>query len=171
MVAEFEKSMVVGENGERAVKEILCHTYDFFAVPPDVDINGIDAKMVHRASGTGFTVQIKTDAKSVETGNIFVELVSVAGEGGGNLPSWGWKCAADVLLIHVPHASPGQAIAYFVDHVRLRAVIPFWLTKFGVKRVRNRDYGLRGYDTLGIAVPLAMFCCACVIGEVAGPSQ
>ena len=96
-------------------------------------------------TGQRFRVEYKTDYKAAETGNAFVETVSVdtAGKAG-----WAYSSEADYLIYFIP----GDGLIYIIALEVLRRELPRWVREYPLRTAQNE-----GYATHGLLVPLDEF--------------
>ncbi len=87
-------------------------------------------------------MQYKTESKAAETGNAFIETVSVDTN---ETPGCALTCLAQKYVIFIP---PKQEIIVLDTH-RLKVHVPKWEDKYGTVSAQNKNY-----KTLGIPVPL-----------------
>ena len=106
---------------------------------------GIDRLFTHRQTGLTYTVEYKTDWTAGRTGNAFIETVSVDIQ---QIPGWAYTAQAEWLVYFVPT----RLQIYLIAFTDLRAQLPTWLTSCkAAPPIPNR-----GYNTLGILVPLTL---------------
>jgi len=86
------------------------------------------------------SVEYKIDTKAKHTGNFFIETTS---NDRTKRPGWALTCIADYLWLYVV---PDRLI--IVRPADLRKALPAW-RRYPLRRAPNR-----GYDTLGLCVPL-----------------
>lgn len=154
---EFKTQLAIGSEGERRLDEFFA---DWFVITPaseDEQRMGIDRWFVRRQSskdgpaGERFAVEYKTDHRAHESGNAFVETVSVAGTQHGK-EGWVYSSRARWLIYYVP--GEGAEMAYIVPFAKLRAELPRLRRHYPEVPVQNK-----GYLTLGLVVPLLEFEC------------
>ena len=94
-------------------------------------------------------VDYKADFQSWETGNAYIETVSV--DDGRNPPKPGWAIAgqAKVLIYYTPQAD----VIYMVRMGTVRFHLKRWEKEYGPARPAMNE----GYKTMGICVPLHEF--------------
>jgi len=109
------------------------------------DRRGIDRWFAHRLTGEMYAIQYKADERASETGNAFVEVVSVDVD---NVDGWAYTTEADFILYYLP--CDGKIYV-----IRPRDVMRFakeWRGQYPIRQAKND-----GYSTHGICVPLAVF--------------
>lgn len=106
---------------------------------------GIDRIFTHHQTGKRLAVEYKTDYRASETGNAFVETISVdtAGKAG-----WAYSSQANYLMYYIP----GDGLIYVLALETLRQQLPRWLEKYPLRAAQNERYA-----THGVLVPLHKF--------------
>lgn len=132
--------------------EVLLDRYfsDYFLIaPPPKDAvgdwaesRGIDRIFEHRNTHVRLSVQYKTDWKAAETGNAFIETVSVDTS---EVPGWAYTCLAQRIYYFVP---PRNEI-YELDTMKLKRHLPAWEQLYSTGKSHNATY-----TTSGLKVPL-----------------
>lgn len=138
---QFDHSKVDGDWGERVFRWWLTQEhpeYKLGAVTLSVDKLGIDAV-------ASFSCQVKTDFRAHQTGNAFIETVSVSSTGA---PGWALKCDAAYLF----YICPGLGVIWTLKPTVIAARVPQWEARYQTKEARND-----GYVTRGVVVPLDEF--------------
>lgn len=102
---------------------------------------GIDM-WVTGEDGAWHSVELKADAKSLTTGNAFLEVVSSVEKGSDG---WALTCSAEWLVI-----AAGPTL-YWLRPGKVRAALDGWDSAYGRRLVKN-DSG----DTMGVCVPLPL---------------
>lgn len=97
--------------------------------------------------GTVISVEVKADARAVETGNAWVEIVSKENQG-AHVRGWAYTCGAQVLAYYIPQ----RAEVLLFHTVAIKLAVHEWLETFPVKTAHNP-----GYVGRGIIVPLDTF--------------
>lgn len=109
-----------------------------------MQLMGVDRLFTSRADGARYTVEYKADTRAGETGNAFIETVSVDAR---RKAGWAYTSCAQILAYYLP--TTGRV--YVVNLPALRAKLPDWVRRFSPPRkIPNR-----GYNTLGLTVPLS----------------
>lgn len=93
--------------------------------------------------GLSWRLEYKTDLRADETGNAFIETLSV--DRGRKAQGWSVKSRADILIYFLPFSGR----IYICPLNRLRAVLPRWLERYEVRSARNQRY-----CTHGLLIPL-----------------
>lgn len=140
-VHDFTESLEVGRDGERHVAELLRRWYDVRHVDGHTDSQwGIDLLCI-RPDGTEATVQVKTDVRAGDTGNVFIEIESVRGVKTSGIAT----SAADVVAYYLPHIPA----VWLFDRATLWSYANEWADQYRLIDVAND-----GWTTTGVAVPL-----------------
>lgn len=138
-------SYAAGEVGESRLDEYFARWYKITPATPTAQREGIDRYFARLDKPDRiFTVEYKTDYRAGETGNAFIETVSVDGKKKG----WAYTSRADMLLYRVVHP---EAV-YIIMMSRLRAALPVWEQAYRSTIAQNETY--RSY---GLLVPLNDF--------------
>lgn len=135
--------------GETAEAELDAHFGTWFLITKatrEQQRHGIDRIFMNKQDGVVSTVEYKTDWRAFETGNAFVETVSVntAGKRG-----WAYTSRSTFLFYHLP--SPA-CLVYILTFSRLRRNLPRWERAYPTRDIQNQ-----GYQTRGLLVPLEEF--------------
>lgn len=90
-------------------------------------------------------IEYKADEKAAETGNVFVETVSV-----DTAHKMGWvvTCQADFIFVYIP----ANRVIFIVKPDDMRKALPVWQSKYPI---RPSDPDLNdGYVSYGVLVPI-----------------
>lgn len=143
---DFNTQLVRGQNAEKQLDLHFAEWFDITNATAAEQRRGIDRWYVGKRTGQRIAVEIKADFMAANTGNAFVETVSVDGQKAG----WAHTSCADWLLYFCPGFNGDQV--YMVKFPLLREVLPRWVKRWPEKTVRNA-----GYVTKGLLVPLREF--------------
>lgn len=123
---------------------------DFHITPATVaeDRSGID--FWFERAGITIGVQVKADNRLSETGNLFIETISVDTAG---KPGWAEAPRADVLLYYAPQAR----LVYVIPMRFVRENLARWKATYPVRPTRNALNN--GYRTYGLLAPREEFRC------------
>ncbi len=145
MVYKFAEQKARGDTGEQFLDRWFAAEYEIRPTTQQGQRRGIDRIFVHRQTGRRLTVEYKTDYKAAQTGNAFVETISVdtAGKAG-----WAYSSAADYLIYYIP----GDGLLYVLALESLRRELPRWMHDYPLRAAQNE-----GYATHGVLVPLREF--------------
>lgn len=153
-VHRFGDSVKEGDKGEKLIVAYLraqgCEAKrvtDMSLQRKGVDIEARDAE------GNEFTVEVKRDTRTIDTGNIAVETHSNLEAG---TPGWAYKRSADYLF-YIVH--PTHVYALRMDSID-DTIIEAWDEQFQSRRIPNwKNRGKRGgkYHSRIICVPEPVF--------------
>lgn len=133
-----------GEKSERHLDSVFSKWYKIKPASRAEQRLGIDR---HFKNGDNHhTVEYKTDWRAAQTGNAFVETISVDTQ---NKPGWAYSSQSDILVYYVP----GDDLIYIFEFPEFRKHLPRWIETFRKAPPIPND----GYNTIGILVPLAEF--------------
>lgn len=108
MTFDFKEQLEIGEQGEGKLDDYFAKFYDIHVVPMSLQKLGVDRIFIARKDGSRFTVEYKTDFRSIETGNIFLEFEV------NKKPGWVYTSVAQVLVYYAPPK------AYLINMYNLR---------------------------------------------------
>jgi hypothetical protein len=140
----FKEQLAKGEKSENKLDRFFAEWYDIKLVGMTEQRQGIDRIFTKKATGEILKIEYKTDWTARKTHNAFVETISVDTT---NKPGWAHSSQADYLIYYIP----GDELIYIITFVSLRMRLPVW-KKFPVRSIPNR-----GYNTIGLLVPLCEF--------------
>lgn len=161
-VHAFDKSFESNKHFEAELDKHFLPAYDIEPATREQERLGIDRFFEHRTTGVCYSVEYKTDHKTHETGNVFIETMSVdtAGRRG-----WAFTSTAQVLVYFIP----GEEYAMRADMTEVKRGLPEWSgypEAQAMNRGRSGDY----YRTLGLLVPVDVFGRVCeAIHDVSAP--
>ena len=121
--------------------EFFGQTYRIQKATFEEQRQGID-RWFHSPIGELLAVEYKGDARAADTGNAFIETISVDVRA---VPGWAYASEADYLALYLPQLRR----CYLVLFSQLRERLPDWRMRYPTRKVRNRDY-----CTHGLLVPL-----------------
>jgi len=142
-VYDFTTQLNQGADGEAKLDAYFAQWYTIRHATRSEQRRGIDRIFVR--PGGMFKVEYKADRKAGETGNAFVETISVDT---ANKRGWAYTSQADYLLYYVP----GPETVYVIRFAKLRLQMAFWVQQHPARKIPNR-----GYHTHGLLVPLDEF--------------
>jgi len=145
----FKDSLTVGEQGEAVLDAYWKKFYDIIPVTMAEQRLGIDRIFVNKISRFCYSVEYKTDFRTIQTGNVFIETWSSVNVKRG----WGYTSLAQMLVYYV--AEPGSiGTAYSLTTITLKNALSEWLAgeKYNTAEVANGSY-----TSAGLLVPLADF--------------
>lgn len=136
-VHDFDAQLAIGHAGEQFVARWLSRRGRDCRYAERIDQRrGIDLFV------DDIAVEVKTDLRCAETGNVFIETTSVDIH---NVPGWAVTSEAIWLFFLLP---PTEML--IIETRRLREQIKYWKTRFRETVSQNRSY-----RTLGLLVPRA----------------
>jgi hypothetical protein len=140
--AQYEQ----GKQAEQLLDRHFARWYKIQTIPLSTErAEGYDRLYIRRHDRQPFKVEYKTDWVAAETGNVFIETISVYEE---RKPGWMYTSQADVLIYFIP---PRGEI-HIVKMPLLRMIFPSWKTRYKETFAMNE-----GYRTYGVLVPLKQF--------------
>lgn len=145
MTYDFGDQLDKGKKAERKLDEHFSEWFDIRPATPGEDRRGIDRWFTDRKTGRVFPVQYKTDWRATRSGNAFIETVSVDT---ANIPGWAYTCKAEWLAYYCPGTNGEQA--YWVSPETIRRELARWVNRYPARTIPNK-----GYNTVGVLVPLA----------------
>lgn len=141
----FTDQLATGAQGEARLDAHFARWFIIRHATPEEQRQGIDRIYIGRADGRTYRVEYKTDHAANQTGNAFVETVSVDTD---NKPGWAFTSQSNFLLYYITIAE----VVYVVDFAKLRRRLPTWQRSYRLRKIPNR-----GYHTHGLLVPLDEF--------------
>ncbi len=144
MIYDFDDKLKEGEGYERLLdKHFANKGYDVSPVTMGEQKRGIDRYWT-ASDGMRWAVEYKADSTAHETGNMFLETVSVDTE---SSPGWLLKSFAQLLVYYIPPAEGG----YILEMAPLKRLLRSRMEDDDceVKKVQNQEY-----LTHGIPVPI-----------------
>lgn len=150
----FDKSFEGSKLYDAELDKYFGVAYEIRKATRDQERMGIDRIFVHRVTGTWYYVEYKTDHRTPDTGNVFVETISVDT---ADKIGWAFTSAAQVLVYFVP----AYERAYRIDMMTVKRKLPAWgVYREGKAWNKGRDGSL--YLTWGRLVPLNTFRASCI---------
>lgn len=144
---DFATQLAIGEAAERRLDEHFRQfPVEIRPATAEQQRQGIDRVFIDKATGERTLMEYKADGRAAETGNAFVETISVDARGN---PGWAETSQADYLAYLV--VGPPECI-YMIPMLRLKAQLRRWQQSCRTAQARND-----GYQTHGLLVPLAEF--------------
>ena len=102
-----------------------------------------------------WAVEYKADSRAAQTGNVFIETVSVDTNGDKQgTPGWAKTSQAHLLVYYIPPAGR----IFFTQMARIKALVSKWERAYELVPARNDA----GYYTWGLKVPISEFKKHCV---------
>lgn len=141
---DFNEQKQAGEESERYLDDLFSRWYSIRPATPMQQRQGIDRIFTRKDNGESTTIEYKTDYAAANTGNAFMELISVDCR---FVVGWAYSSCADYLLYYVP----GDKV-YAVRFSQLRLQLALWTRKYEMRSVQNA-----GYRARGLLIPLPDF--------------
>ncbi len=146
--ARFQADLQRGGREEVVLDTFFSRWYTVEPVSMAWQQGGVDRVFVEKKSHIRHTVEYKSDTKAGETGNCFIETVSVDTI---NKAGWAFSSLAQRLIYYVPP----KKMLYVVPMCALKESLQEWGKKFTVKSKLNENRAGDGYYyTKGVIVPL-----------------
>lgn len=142
MTFDFAQQLAKGEAAERLLDEYFADRFEILPVTREGQRKGIDRVFIDRQTHTHESVEYKTDWRAQNTGNAFIETVSVDSQ---EKRGWAYTTQADLVFYYVP----GEELVYVLQPVVIRERLPKWQQRYRAAKARNE-----GYYTHGVLVPL-----------------
>ena len=139
---QFDAQLKQGKLGEADMDDYFS---EWYFIQPATKVQqqiGIDRIFIGKKDGRIITVEYKSDEKAAQTGNIFIETVSVDRT---NKKGWAYTSHAQILIYYVP--SMGNIYIFSMAEIKMN--LPEWCKIYKKKSVPNE-----GYNTIGLAIPL-----------------
>jgi len=146
----FDDSLPEGEKEESKLDCFFAKWYEIKPVGMNKQRDGIDREWKCRKTKREFSVEYKADSKAAETGNVFIETVSVDTTG---KPGWAYTSKAQLLVYFIPPDST----AYITPMTTIKTLLPDWIDAYREVSVPNGDGVTVKYNTKGLLVPLGDF--------------
>jgi|TARA_Y100000310_G_scaffold96219_1_gene93983 hypothetical protein len=142
MQYDFKTQFVSGKADEAKLDKFFSRWYEIIPVNRDAERKGVDRIFTHKDDGRKYVVEYKADSKAAETGNVFIETISVDT---AKKPGWAYTSYAQLLIIYIPPT--GQV---YVCHLSvIKGLLEAWKKQYKTTSAQND-----GYKTWGILVPL-----------------
>ena len=146
----FEEQLSIGEQYENELDNYFSQW--FYVSPVDMQFQraGIDRTWESKENKFVYSVEYKADERASQTGNAFVETVSVDID---DKPGWAYSSCSQILVYYLPIDKK----VYIASVIQLKFSVPKWRELCSVKDVQNN-----GYVTKGVIVPLSEFAKCCL---------
>jgi hypothetical protein len=139
---EFDKQLADGESHEETLDKFYSKWYRVSRVSMDAQKSGIDRVFTNNTDGFRYSVEYKADTTAANTGNAFIETVSVDTN---NKPGWAYSSCSQIIIYYIPP----KKIAYRFKTLEIKYFVNEWKKKYRIVEVPNN-----GYHTIGVLVPL-----------------
>ena len=147
MEHDFEEKLVEGEVAEAELDNYFSRWQKIKPVSRELQRLGIDRIWTNKISGTRTTVEYKADSRAADTGNAFIETVSVQSKTQSK-PGWAKTSCAQVLVYYLPNVKR----VYVFEMLSIREQLADWGKAYRTAKAVNKDYVGKG-----ILVPLSEF--------------
>ena len=145
MVHKFNESLQYGEGIETMLDAFFSKWFMIEPVTPDLQRLGVDRIFTMNRSKQRFSVEYKADRQAHDTGNAYIETVSVYRD--GEIVKFGW--ANTSIAQRVLYYIEGPRRVYILDLHDIRDMLPKWEKVCKKVDVENEDY-----SGSGLLVPL-----------------
>lgn len=142
---DFRDKLADSEARNKELDRAFSRWYEIYPMPLIIDKIGIDRLWKEKEWKVFYSVEYKFDERTAETGNAFIETVSVDTE---NKPGWGYTCAAQILVYYIPQWHK----AWVLSPMEIKNRLEEWKKKYREVPVQNN-----GYKTFGLLVPWQVF--------------
>ena len=142
---QMRQQLKKGEAAERWLDSRFVEEFHITTVTRQEQRQGIDRIFTRKSDGRKWAIEYKADKTAAQTGNAFVEIVSVDTY---DKPGWALYCQADFILYYIIGIGP----VYVLRPSDIRSKLTEWESQFQKRSVSNNDY-----NTIGILVPLSEF--------------
>ena len=139
----FRAQLEQGKAGEEMLDQHFLRWFRVLPVTMADQRRGIDRVFVNRSTGRVYNVEYKTDRRANQTGNAFIETVSM--DAPRRVDGWVYTCQADYLI----YFCPDPDVIYVLLPAALRAMLQEWSARYPTRSIPNV-----GYETHGLLVPL-----------------
>lgn len=146
----FDEQLRKGEKYEAILDERFKAWFRIKPASKYDQNNGIDRIFTRKLDGCVFTVEYKADFQAHETGNVFIETVSVdrAGKRG-----WVLQTRAQIIAYYIVHDKRAHLL-YGAD---MKTALPQWARQYREGSANNVDARRGNYASRGILVPIGEF--------------
>ena len=110
---DFRTQLADGAKGEVFLDGLFGEQYDINTATQAEQRQGIDRWFTNRQTGERKAVEYKTDHRAFDTGNAFVETISVDTNG---KRGWDYTSRADILIYYLPEGG----LVYILPMAKLR---------------------------------------------------
>lgn len=148
-IYSFGESLRQGSLAEALLDQFFSHWFDVESVTMAEQRRGIDRLFIGEELDDALAVEMKSDFQASNTGNVFVETISVDKDG---KPGWVFTTEADALIYYCHE--DGGGYGWVFDPLDLRSAVWGWTRSYEVKTASNK-----GYHSYGLLVPQKVFKC------------
>jgi hypothetical protein len=139
---DFDEQLKKGEEQEVRLDEHFAKKFRIYKVSARQQRNGIDRAMIDNKNRC-WLVDYKSDFQAHETGNVFIELVSVDTT---NKPGWALSSKADYIVYFMVESGT----AYIVAMADILENLARWTKEYKTVECQNKDY-----KSSGILLPIS----------------
>lgn len=143
---KFNESL---KRGKRFEDELDCFFFEDWGIhrlSPDQEKRGLgDRVFINKKTGQLFFIEYKTDEKAYDTGNFFIETISVDRN---HQKGWALTCLSDFIFFYIPRLKE----VYIVDPKSIRDKLDQWQRNYPVRP--SRDELNNNYVSYGVCVPI-----------------
>ncbi len=144
---DFQEQLTKGQIYEGKVKDYLEREMHMSVETTDMDLQRLGIDFITRSQYATMSVEVKSDTRAHQTGNAFIETVSVEKDGVVEKRGWVYTTCAQILIYYV--VNTGEL--YFIDMSVFKRVAAGWATgKYPERSIPNKTYIGRG-----LLVPLS----------------
>lgn len=147
MTHQFQKSKKIGDKAEQTIFEFFSPNWEITRASVPLQKIGIDFLFKHKETGESYSIELKTDHRADQTGNVFIETESTENQKG-----WAYTCKADLIFYYLPERS----LIYSISPTKLRSLLPRWSRRYPTRAIPNQGR-FEKYTTRGLLVSLDEF--------------
>lgn len=145
MEHNFDEKLAWGQYMENLLDDYFSTWFSIADVPMALQRLGVDRIFTKRSTGERFSVEYKADQRAHETGNVYIETVSVEKDEVIEKLGWAYTSIAQRLVYFIP----GPNRLYILDMVDIRDMLSKWGKTCKVATAVNV-----GYVGKGLLVPI-----------------
>ena len=142
---DFNDKLKEEQEHNKNLDEFYSRWFDIQKVSISAQYSGIDRVWTNKNSGVRYSIEYKADSEAANTGNSFVETISIDTT---NKPGWAYTSCAQLLAYYVPPIST----CYHFTMLAIKNNVDNWSLKYRKGKAKNK-----GYFTEGVLVPLSEF--------------
>lgn len=138
-VYRFDEQFALGQVAEEFIKHELETRFKVAVSEAPRSLQSLGIDFILQQNNKRYSAELKTDFRAHQTGNAFVETISVQDPETDEVKAYGWyyTSVAQVLLYYVP----GINILFLVDMYKFKTLS---LDNYITKVIRNKTYVGRG---------------------------
>lgn len=146
----FDEQLATAQKDEEWLDDYFSRWFEIEQVDIEWQRRGVDRFFTARSDGRRWSVEYKADHRTVETGNVFIETVSVDTK---DILGWAYTSCAQKLVYYSPEM--GRIMIAEMCAVK-RELVRKWF-KSRELPIPNRGRNGNGYNTKGIPIPVHEF--------------